>query len=52
MAERPGWRQQADSLGFRFHSLGGAAYWDESVHYTFPLAQIEAGIERPTLEIH
>lgn len=52
MAERPEWRQQADSLGFRFHSLGGTPYWDESVHYRFPLAQIEAGIERPTLEIH
>jgi len=52
MAERPAWRQQADSLGFRFHSLGGAPYWDESVHYRFPLAQIEEGIERPTLEIH
>ncbi len=52
MAERPGWRQQAESLGFRFHSIGGAAYWDESVHYRFTLPQIELGIEQPTQEIH
>jgi glutathionylspermidine synthase len=52
MAERPGWRQQAESLGFRFHSLGGEPYWDESVHYRFTLAQIESGIEQPTQEIH
>jgi glutathionylspermidine synthase len=52
MAERPGWRQQAESLGFRFHSIGGEPYWDESVHYRFTLAQIESGIEQPTQEIH
>jgi glutathionylspermidine synthase len=52
MAERPGWRQQAQSLGFRFHSIGGAPYWDESVHYRFALAEIETGIERPTAEVH
>ena len=52
MEERPGWRQQAESLGFRFHSIGGEPYWDESVHYRFTLPQIEAGIEQPTQEIH
>jgi glutathionylspermidine synthase len=52
MAERPGWRQQADSLGFRFHSAGGQAYWDESAHYRFTLPQIEQGIEAPTQELH
>lgn len=52
MAERPGWRQQAESLGFRFHSIGGVPYWDESAHYRFTLPQIEAGIEQPTQEIH
>ena len=25
MDERPGWRQQAESFGFRFHSIGGVA---------------------------
>ena len=52
MAERPGWRQQAESLGFRFHSIGGQPYWDESVHYRFTLPQLESGIEPPTQEIH
>lgn len=52
MAERPEWRQRAESLEFRFHSISGEAYWDESVHYRFTLPQIEAGIEQPTLEIH
>jgi glutathionylspermidine synthase len=52
MAERPGWRQQAESLGFRFHSIGGEPYWDESVHYRFTLPQIESGIEQPTQDIH
>jgi glutathionylspermidine synthase len=52
MEERPGWREQAESLGFRFHSIGGEPYWDESVHYRFTLPQIEAGIEQPTQEIH
>ncbi len=52
MAERPGWRDQAESLGFKFHSLGGEPYWDESVHYRFTLPQIETGIEAPTQEVH
>jgi glutathionylspermidine synthase len=52
MAERPGWRQQAESLGFRFHSIGGAPYWDESAHYRFTLAEIEQDIEAPTQELH
>lgn len=52
MAERPGWREQADTLGFRFHSLDGEPYWDESVHYRFCLAEIENDLERPTEEIH
>ncbi|HEY4342303.1 MAG TPA: glutathionylspermidine synthase family protein [Steroidobacteraceae bacterium] len=52
MPERPGWRDQAESLGFRFHSIGGEPYWDESVHYRFTLPQIEAGIEQPTQEVH
>ena len=52
MAERPGWHQQAEALGFRFHSIGGEVYWDESAHYRFTLAEIETGIEAPTQEIH
>ena len=52
MAERPAWRQQAESLGFRFHSIGGTPYWDESAHYRFTLEEIERDIEAPTQELH
>ncbi len=52
MAERPGWRQQAEALGFRFHSIGGTPYWDESAHYRFSIRQIETDIESPTEEVH
>jgi glutathionylspermidine synthase len=52
MAERAEWRQQANSLGFRFHTSDGRPYWDESVHYRFSLAQIDDDIEKPTQEIH
>ncbi|HKK31582.1 MAG TPA: glutathionylspermidine synthase family protein [Alphaproteobacteria bacterium] len=50
-AQRPDWRSQAASLGFRFHTIGGEAYWDEGAHYRFTLRQIEQDIERPTAEI-
>ena len=52
MAERPAWRQQAESLGFRFHSIVGTPYWDESAHYRFTLEEIEQDIEAPTQELH
>jgi len=50
--ERPDWREQANALGFRFHSIGGAPYWDESACYRFTLAEIENDIEGPTAELH
>jgi glutathionylspermidine synthase len=52
MSERPGWREQANALGFHFHSLDDVPYWDESVHYRFSLAEIENDIEQPTEELH
>jgi glutathionylspermidine synthase len=52
VAERPGWRELADQLGFRFHTIGGAPYWDESAYYRFTLAQIERDLEDPTEELH
>lgn len=50
--ERPGWRAQADEFGFRFHSMYGEPYWDESAYYRFDLEQIEKHLEAPTEEIH
>ena len=49
---RSDWKQQAESLGFKFHTLYGETYWDESAYYRFTLQQIEQGIETPTAEIH
>jgi glutathionylspermidine synthase len=51
-AERENWRPLAEQLGFRFHTIGGAPYWDESAYYQFSLAQIENDLEDPTEELH
>lgn len=50
--ERPDWQQQAERLGFHFHTIEGERYWDESAYYAFTLAQIEQDIEAPTQELH
>ena len=46
--ERPDWREQADKVGFVFHSTDGATYWDESAYYGFTLEEIERDLEAPT----
>ncbi len=51
-APRKNWQQQAESLGFKFHTLYGDTYWDESAYYRFTLKQIENDLEDPTAEIH
>ena len=50
--EREDWREQAGACGFRFHTIGGAPYWDESAYYAFSLYQIENDIEDPSAELH
>lgn len=50
--ERPQWRELAEQLGFRFHTINGAPYWDEGAYYQFTLAQIEQDLEAPTEELH
>ncbi len=50
--ERPDWRQQAEACGFTFHTIDGAAYWNESAYYAFTLQQIEDDIEAPTEALH
>src|SRR5215469_951782 len=52
VAPRSDWQATAARYGFRFHSIDGATYWDESAYYAFTLAQIERDIEAPTLELH
>ena len=50
--ERHDWKALAQQLGFKFHTIHGQPYWDESAYYQFTLAQIENDIEDPTTEIH
>ncbi|KIQ97244.1 glutathionylspermidine synthase family protein [Lysobacter sp. A03] len=52
IAERSNWRARADEAGFRFHTIEGEPYWDESAYYAFTLRQIEDDIEDPSLELH
>lgn len=52
IAERPDWRASAERYGFRFHTIDGEPYWDESAYYAFSLEQIERDIEAPTESIH
>jgi len=50
--ERHDWKQLAQQLGFKFHTIHGEPYWDESACYFFTLAQVENHIEDPSAEIH
>jgi glutathionylspermidine synthase len=50
--ERKNWEAMAAEFGFKFHTMYGERYWDESAYYQFSLAQIEQGIENPTEDIH
>lgn len=52
LKERPGWKARAQELGFTFHHLDGARYWDERAAYAFSLDEIEGGLETPAAEIH
>lgn len=49
---REDWRAQAEALGFRFHTIDGATYWDESAYYAFTLRQVEDDLEQPSQELH
>jgi len=49
---RPDWKEQAEKLGFRFHTIDLAAYWDESAYYAFTLRQIEDDLEQPSQQLH
>lgn len=42
---RPDWREKAESIGFTFHTLDDTPYWDESVAWSFTLAEVEEHIE-------
>lgn len=48
---RKHWQRKAEEFGFRFHTMYGEPYWDESAYYQFTLPQIEQDLEDPTAEI-
>ena len=50
--ERANWKRKAEEFGFKFHTMHGEAYWDESAYYQFSLEQIEQDLEQPTEDIH
>ena len=50
--ERANWQTRAEEFGFKFHTMYGEKYWDETAYYQFTLQQIEQGIEAPTEAIH
>lgn len=52
IAERPNWQQGAETLGFKFHTIDGDRYWNETAYYQFSLKQIERDLEDPTQELH
>lgn len=49
---RPDWQALAERLGFGFHTMYGAPYWDETVAWRFSLSEIERDLEDPTAELH
>ncbi len=51
-AERKNWEAMAQEFGFKFHTMYGQRYWDESAYYQFSLKQIEQDLETPTEDIH
>ncbi len=50
--ERKNWEAMAEEFGFKFHTMYGEKYWDESAYYQFTLTQVEEGLENPTEDIH
>jgi glutathionylspermidine synthase len=51
IAPRPDWRAHVErDLGFAFHTIDGATYWDETAYYRFTAAEIDQ-IEDATAEL-
>ncbi len=48
---RADWREHVErDLGFAFHTIAGAPYWDETAYYRFTAAEVDA-IEAATAEL-
>ncbi|HTJ51102.1 MAG TPA: glutathionylspermidine synthase family protein [Cyclobacteriaceae bacterium] len=48
---RENWKEKVEKIGFHYHTLDGALYWDESVYYAFDRAQI-IKLEQTTNELY
>jgi glutathionylspermidine synthase len=46
--ERADWRALAEKVGFVYHTIDDAPYWDETAYYAFTLEEIERDLEAPT----
>lgn len=49
--ERTNWRDTAAQVGFDFHTIDGARYWDERAYFALTLREIEDDLEGPTAEL-
>lgn len=49
--ERPDWREKVESIGFDFHTIDAAPYWDENAYYRFTSAEIDI-IDDAAVELH
>lgn len=52
LGSRPDWKDKAEEVGFKFHTMHDEPYWDEETVYEFTLAQVENDIEDPSTELH
>lgn len=50
MVPRVDWRRRAEAIGFAFHTIDGAAYWDETACYALTAEGVDA-IEAATNEL-
>lgn len=50
--QRPNWKEHAEGLGFKLHTMFDKPYWNEGVHYSFTLEQVEKDLEDPSTELH
>lgn len=48
---RTDWRDRVESLGFDFHTIDNAPYWDETAHWRFTAAEIDL-LEETAEELH
>jgi glutathionylspermidine synthase len=46
--ERADWRALAEKVGFVYHTIDDAPYWNETAYYAFTLEEIERDLEAPT----